>query len=105
MKKKSNKKEYGKAQALSKLKEPAVVYKTSKSETLMKQVTINIPNHLYTSFLELFKHIPDVTIVEAGNSSVPEWHKTIVRKRLADAKAHPENLLTWDDMMQELDKE
>jgi hypothetical protein len=103
MKKKSNKKEYGKAPAASKLSEPGVVYKTTTSANLMKQVTISIPNNLYASLIELFKHIPDVTIVEEENSIVPEWHKSIVRKRLADAKAHPENLLTWDDMMRELD--
>ncbi len=103
MKKKSSNKEYGKEQPVQKVKEPATVYKINKSESLMKQVTISIPNNLYTSFLELFKHIPDVTIIQEEDSVVPEWHKNIVRKRLADAKAHPEHLLTWDDMMKELD--
>jgi hypothetical protein len=34
---------------------------------------------------------------------IPEWHKDIVRKRIADAKKHPEKLLYWDDVMKELD--
>lgn len=34
---------------------------------------------------------------------IPEWHKTIVRKRIAHAKKHPETLLSWDDVMNELD--
>jgi hypothetical protein len=34
---------------------------------------------------------------------VPEWHKGIVRKRIAEAKKHPEKLLSWEDVMKELD--
>ncbi len=40
---------------------------------------------------------------ETKETDVPEWHKDVVRKRLAHAKAHPETLLTWDDVMKELD--
>lgn len=40
---------------------------------------------------------------EVENHIVPEWHKNIVRKRLAEAKANPQNLLSWDDIMKELD--
>ena len=40
---------------------------------------------------------------ETKETDVPEWHKDVVRKRLAHAKAHPETLLSWDDVMQELD--
>jgi hypothetical protein len=34
---------------------------------------------------------------------VPEWHKDIVRKRIAESKKHPNKLLSWDDVMKELD--
>lgn len=34
---------------------------------------------------------------------VPAWHKPVVRKRIAEAKKHPESLLTWDEVMNELD--
>lgn len=39
-----------------------------------------------------------------SENDVPEWHKNVVRQRLADAKAHPEKLLSWDEVMNELDK-
>jgi len=34
---------------------------------------------------------------------IPKWHKNIVRKRISEAKKHPEKMLTWDDVMKELD--
>ncbi len=34
---------------------------------------------------------------------IPEWHKDIVRERISEAKKHPEKMLTWDDVMKELD--
>ena len=40
---------------------------------------------------------------EQKEEIIPDWHKSIVRTRLSEAHAQPETLLTWDDMMQELD--
>ena len=68
--------------------------------------------------IEQFQQINDADLIKAFKSlldyslkkqkeikaqDVPEWHKDIVRNRLAHAKAHPETLLSWDDVMQELD--
>jgi hypothetical protein len=65
--------------------------------------------------IEQIQQINDVDLIKALKSLlsysqkkqevelIPEWHKSIVRKRLSEAQAHPETLLTWDDMMQELD--
>jgi hypothetical protein len=41
---------------------------------------------------------------EAPEISIPEWHKNIVRKRLKHAQEHPETLLTWDDIMKEVER-
>ncbi|MCX6200030.1 MAG: addiction module protein [Bacteroidetes bacterium] len=41
--------------------------------------------------------------IKTNEVEIPEWHKTIVRKRIAHAKKHPETLLSWDDVMNELD--
>jgi len=59
-----------------------------------------------------FEQLNDIDLIKAikslleysrkNKTTVPEWHKEIVRKRLVDAKAHPENLLSWDDVMDEL---
>mgnify|MGYP001548122826 CR=1 FL=1 len=56
--------------------------------------------------IKAFKSLLDYSLKkqnESGEHIIPEWHKDVVRKRLADAKAHPEKLLSWDDVMQELD--
>jgi hypothetical protein len=39
----------------------------------MKHITISIPECFYSTFIEFFKHIPDVKIESA---IIPEWHKT-----------------------------
>ena len=43
------------------------------------------------------------TKTKGNEMEIPEWHKTIVRKRIVHAKKHPETLLSWDDVMNELD--
>ncbi len=40
---------------------------------------------------------------EIKEISIPDWHKDIVRKRLIDSKEHPEKILTWEDLMKEIE--
>lgn len=62
----------------------------------MKQLTINIPDNLYASVVELFKHIPKVTIQEEADFEIPEWQKKIVRERIKNAK--PENFKSYSEV-------
>lgn len=38
---------------------------------------------------------------DAGDD-IPEWHRELVLKRMADAKANPASMLNWDDVIKEL---
>ena len=68
--------------------------------------------------IERLQHITDVDLIKAVQSlldsdienkqqvndvAFPEWHKSIVRKRIEQSKKNPETLLSWDDVMNELD--
>jgi hypothetical protein len=68
--------------------------------------------------IEQLQHVNDADLIRAIKSLlrygqkkeeeskdllIPEWHKDIVRKRLEEATKHPEKLLSWDDMMKELE--
>jgi len=56
--------------------------------------------------LKAVKSLLDFSLKQKAKGSemeIPEWHKTIVRKRIAHAKKHPETLLSWDDVMKEID--
>jgi hypothetical protein len=68
----------------------------------MKQLTVTIPDEFYNSFIEFFKHIPDVKIDENIDFEVPEWQKEIVLERMKNAK--PEDYRNWEDVKKELDK-
>jgi hypothetical protein len=37
-------------------------------------------------------------------SAIPEWQKEEVRKRLAEADLHPENLIPWKEAMVQIKK-
>ena len=61
-------------------------------QNTMKQLTINIPDNLYASVVELFKHIPKVTIQEQADIEIPEWQKKIVRERVKKFKKNPKKV-------------
>ena len=69
----------------------------------MKQVTVNIPDSFYSSFIEFFKHIPEVTIKEETSEDIPSWHKKILDERLAEHRSNPNAGTNWDDFEKELD--
>ena len=102
MKKKSSTKTYGKEHPVKKVKEPAAVYKTAKTETIMKHVTIGIPNKQYAMVLKLVKSLPDITIREEEDFVIPEWQKEIVRQRIKNAK--PENFKSYSEVQKNLKK-
>ncbi len=63
----------------------------------MKQITLNIPEHKYSFFLELLNNLG---IEKLDEIEIPEEHKKIVRQRIKGSKK--EDLLTWDDAKKNL---
>ena len=66
----------------------------------MKQVTISIPDKLYNSFLELFKHIPEISISEEKRFAVSERQKKIVDHRRKTSK--PADFIPWETAKKQL---
>ena len=52
----------------------------------MRQLTVTIPDDFYTSFIEFFKHIPEVHIQNKEDNEVPLWQQEIVSKRIKNSK-------------------
>lgn len=61
----------------------------------MKQVTLNIPDNKFQFFMELVKNLG---FIKTSVSDIPEEHKKIVRKRIAESTKNPERLLDWDEV-------
>lgn len=61
----------------------------------MKQVTLNIPDSKFQFFMELVKNLG---FIKTSVSDIPEEHKKIVRKRIAESTKNPERLLDWDEV-------
>ena len=66
----------------------------------MKQVTISIPDKLYNSFIELFKHIPDVKIAESEKIILTESQKKTLDHRRKTAK--PDDFIPWEKAKKQL---
>lgn len=64
----------------------------------MKQVILNIPENKFQFFMELVKNLG---FVKTSVLDIPEEHKKIVRKRIADSDKNPERLLDWNDVKDE----
>lgn len=104
MKKKIIKKEYSKEQTVQKVKEPSAVYKTAKQESSMKYLTIGIPDKQYASVLKLVKTLPDVTISEEEDFTIPEWQKEIVSQRMLEHEKNPKSGKSLDTVMKAISK-
>jgi hypothetical protein len=52
----------------------------------MRQLTVTIPDTFYDSFIDFFKHVPEVSINENKESDVPQWQQDIVLERMKNAK-------------------
>ena len=66
----------------------------------MRQVTISIPDKLYNSFMELFKHIPDLKINETEKIIITEKQKKILDQRRKTAQ--PSNFIPWSEAKKQL---
>ena len=67
----------------------------------MRQLTVTIPDDFYTSFIEFFKHIPEVSIQNKEDNEVPLWQQEIVLERIKNSK--PEDYVSWEEAKIRLD--
>lgn len=69
----------------------------------MKQITVTLPDSFYNSFINFFKHIPEVSIhEEVIEDEVPKWQQDLVLNRIKNSK--PEDYIPWEDVQKELDE-
>jgi hypothetical protein len=61
----------------------------------MRQLTVTIPDSFYETFINFFKHIPDVSIDENAANEVPLWQQEMVLERMKNAK--PEDYISWEE--------
>ena len=66
----------------------------------MKQLTVTIPDSFYDSFVDFFKHIPNVSIEENEIEEVPEWQQKMVLDRIKNSK--PEDYIDADEALENL---
>jgi putative addiction module component (TIGR02574 family) len=52
--------------------------------------------------LDLIERIEDTLPEAVQRSEIPEWHIEILKKRLADATAHPGQGVTWEEFKAEI---
>ncbi len=52
----------------------------------MKHLSVKIPDSLYQSFIDFFKHMPNVTITEQHEGEIPQWQQKIVLDRIKKEK-------------------
>jgi hypothetical protein len=69
----------------------------------MKYIAVTIPDNKESLFIELMKSLSYVKNVEAIEStSIPEWHKAIIDKRIENYKENPESYMDWEDMQKKI---
>ncbi|TRX37833.1 hypothetical protein FNW52_02740 [Flavobacterium sp. ZT3R18] len=65
----------------------------------MKQLTVTIPDEFYNSFVEFFKHVPEVKIDE----SQEEYNRSIEKMVIDRVKnAKPEDYISWEESKKRL---
>ncbi len=68
----------------------------------MRQLTVTIPDDFYETFINFFKHVPEVSIGDENICEVPLWQQEMVLERIKNAK--PEDYILLEDALKELDK-
>ena len=68
----------------------------------MRQLTVTIPDSFYETFINFFKHIPEVSINENTANDVPLWQQEMVLKRMKNSK--PEDYIDADVALKDLKK-
>lgn len=80
-------------------------YKCELNSIMMKRITVTIPDNKESLFIELMKNISFVKNVETTeNTDIPEWHKTIIDRRMENYKKNPESFRDWEDLQKEINQ-
>lgn len=66
----------------------------------MKHLSVKIPDSLYQSFLDFFKHIPNVVITEQHEEKIPKWQQKIVLDRIKKEKIT--DAIPWNEARKSL---
>lgn len=66
----------------------------------MKQVTLNIPDEYYESFLTYLKETPSISIENESENGVPKWQQELVLNRIKNSK--PEDYIDANVALQKL---
>lgn len=61
--------------------------------------TIDLPKDFTAKMVEV------IIMPSPEESNIPEWHKEIIEKRIANYKANPENTTDFDSFIDELQNE
>lgn len=69
----------------------------------MKEFTVKIPDNQLDFFVELMKKLKISFAPVNEDFIVPEAHKQLIRGRISKLKK--EELINWDDLQKQLDKE
>lgn len=72
----------------------------------MTQFTISIPDNKASLFLEFMKNLSFVKeIQQVEDVDIPQWQKDVVRERMVDYKANPNQALDFDAAMDNIEAE
>lgn len=52
----------------------------------MRQVTVNIPDEFYESFMTYLKETPSISIETESENGVPYWQQELVLNRIKNSK-------------------
>lgn len=66
----------------------------------MKHLSVKIPDSLYQSFMDFFKHIPNVVITEQLEEEIPSWQQKIVLDRIKKEKTT--DAILWSEARKSL---
>ena len=65
----------------------------------MKQLTINIPDYYYQTFMEYFKHIPDASLFNESSFVLDEAKMSILDRR---SQSSEESCMTLEEVTSKL---
>jgi hypothetical protein len=69
------------------------------------KITLNIPDDKAIFFLDLIKNLNFTIVENQYELDISESHKKILDERMAEYKRNPDNLMDWDQVKRELDKD
>jgi hypothetical protein len=70
----------------------------NKNDKTMK-LTLNIPNHNFTFFMQLLKNLNfDIKIEDEKGVAISNWHLPILEERLTKYETDTSGFVLWEDL-------